>query len=115
MSNVGRAAAGNLSSDLLIFCELCVARLLRAMRRRAMRSEDRGELSPVSDAELAVGRVEVAFDRAYGKNEALGDVGVRQAVARQGRDLLLPSGQRCQAGRFCQRRDESGIGAGLMA
>src|SRR6266700_2479195 len=105
MPTIGRAMGRTLSSDPLIF--------YGGGRCRLLRFEDSGQLSTISDAELAVRRVEMAFDGPHRKNQAPGNLGVGQTMARQGRNFLLPPGQHGKAGRLGQRRDERDLAAGL--
>src|SRR6478735_906915 len=50
------------------------------------------------DAELAEDRGHVVLDRTSGEDEALGDRGVGQALAKQLQDLGLPAGQAVRVG-----------------
>src|SRR5215472_13939193 len=88
-----------------MFCGLRYAWLLR--------SKKGGQLSTACDAELAVRRVQVAFDRPHRNNQALGNLGVGLPVSGQGGDLLLPSRQRREAWYLGMWRDECERIAGL--
>src|SRR5690349_5940683 len=60
-------------------------------RRRKLPGKGGFQFVAAPDAQLDVGAVQVAFDRADGDHEALGDLAVCEALDGELHDVLLPS------------------------
>src|SRR5918994_6120257 len=84
-------------------------RIVAAIRSRSLRGapgtcslgsvEERPELTPGADAELAVRIAQMHLDRLYRHEQRLGDLGVAGAVGREPRDPRLARRERIDPGR----------------